>query len=197
MIQNGECITLFGWICTSGVFVLYICPMIKYLLIIIGALALCSCLLVTTIFPSTKHMQNIYGIRNVKTGKGLRPYNAYWWTGNKLILHEFRNWKCMTWQFKEMGHNIYQLKNLSTRKTFEAISSGQAGSGLWQQVLQQDSAQFWEFIRQTDDQFLIRQAETDLYLTISSAKENSNILLMPLNYAEEQLWQLVEQHPWQ
>lgn len=170
--------------------------MIKCLILVIGVIALGGYVLATTIFSSTKHMANIYGVQNVKTGKGLRPYNAYWWTGNRLILHEYKNWKCMTWQFKEVEKNTYQLQNLSTKKTFEAVSLGEAGTGLWQQRLKTDTVQYWEFIKQTDSTFLIRQKGTELYLTITSAQENSNIKLMPKLNTEEQLWKLVEQHPW-
>lgn len=170
--------------------------MIKYLILIIIVIGLAGCALAMTIFSSTRHLQHIYGIQNIKTGKGLRPYNAYWWTGNPLILHKFKNWKCMTWQFTEVEKNTYRLRNLSTKKSFEAITVGNEGSGLWQQQLKTDNVQYWEFLKQTDSTFLIRQKGTELYLTISSEKENSAIQLMPKSNSAEQLWRLIEQHPW-
>ncbi|REA58199.1 hypothetical protein DSL64_21565 [Dyadobacter luteus] len=170
--------------------------MSKGVLMAIASVAIAGCIARLTIFSSTKHMKDIYAIQNVKTGKGLRPYNAYPWNGNKIVLHDSNDWKCMTWRFIASGENTYQLQNLSTKKTFEASSQARSGINLWQQPLSSKDSQQWIFENQPDQSFLIRQKGTDLYLTISDQETDTDIIIMPFQNSETQLWRLVEQHPW-
>lgn len=104
--------------------------------------------------------------------------------------------KCMTWQFIQGEEDTYQLKNLYTSKTFQPSSKPEAGVTLWQQPLKEDSPQNWEFIKQTDNTYLIRLKATDLYVTISSDETNSSIILMPKQNSSGQQWKMVEQNPW-
>ncbi len=136
-----------------------------------------------------------YAIQNVKTGKNLRPYNAGVEDGNKIVLYNHAEWKCMTWQFIQVEGETYQLKNLYTSKTLQPSSMPESGVALWQQPLGSDILQYWEFIEQPDNKYLIRLKDTDLYITISSDKTNSSIILMPKQNSSNQQWKLVEQNP--
>jgi hypothetical protein len=138
---------------------------------------------------------NTYAIQNVKTGKNIRVYNAGINDETKIILYTHHNWECMTWQFIQLEGDAYLLKNLYTQKTFQPSSSPMAGIDLWQQILGGDNLQYWEFIKQSDETYLIRLKGTELYITISSDKNNSSIILLPIQNSAEQQWRLIEQHP--
>ncbi len=43
-----------------------------------------------------KGIKSTYAVQNVKTGKNLRPYNAGIDNGNKIVLYNHHEWKCMT-----------------------------------------------------------------------------------------------------
>lgn len=102
----------------------------------------------------------------------------------------------MTWQFIEEEGESYQLKNLFTLKTFQPSTKPEVGFTLGQQPLKEDGSQYWEFIKQPDNSYLIKSKDTDLYVTISSDKTNSSITLMPKQNLTGQQWKLVEQNPW-
>jgi hypothetical protein len=78
----------------------------------------------------------------------------------------------MTWQFINVEGETYQLKNLYTSKTLQPSSKPELGVILCQQPLKKDSLQYWEFIKQPDETYLIRLKDTNLYVTISSDKTN-------------------------
>jgi len=65
---------------------------------------------------------------------------------------------------------------------------------LWQQPLG-GSLQFWEFLKQQNEIYLIRLKGTELYITISAENNHSDIILMPLQNSASQQWKLIEQHP--
>jgi hypothetical protein len=137
-----------------------------------------------------------FAIRNVKTGKNLRPRNAGVSDGNDIILYPHNKWKCLTWQFNHIEGTAYQLQNLYTGKTFEPLSDPETGVALWQQRMNKDNgAQSWEFIEQQDGIYLIRLKDTELYITVSSSSTNSPIILMPYQNSNEQQWKLIEQYP--
>lgn len=137
-----------------------------------------------------------YAIQNVQTGKNLRPYAAGKGDGNPLVLYNHHKWKCMTWEFIHMEGETYQLKNLYTAKTFQPSSKTEEGVSLWQQPIKEENQQYWEFIEQADNTYLIRLKGTDLYVTASSDKTNSNIILMPKQNSVAQQWKLIKQKPW-
>lgn len=137
-----------------------------------------------------------YAIQNVQTGKNLRPYKASVDDGNKIVLYNHHKWKCMTWQFIDEEGESYQLKNLYTSKTFQPSTKPEVGVTLGQQPLKEDGSQYWEFIKQPDNSYLIKSKGTDLYVTISSDKTNSSITLMPKQNSTGQQWKLVKQNPW-
>ena len=72
-----------------------------------------------------------FAIQNVQTGKNIRPYNSGTSNGNRIVLYDHNEWKCLTYEFIHVEKNIYQLKNLYTQKTFEPSSSLQSGVSLW------------------------------------------------------------------
>jgi hypothetical protein len=142
-----------------------------------------------------QNYQNTYAIQNVATGKDIRIYNAGNDDGTKIILYSHHNWECITWQMIELDENTYLLKNLYTQKTFEPSSIPEQGVSLWQQTLGGSRLQYWEFIEQPDETYLIRLKDTELYLTTTSDENNSDIVLMPKQGSDNQLWKLIRQNP--
>jgi len=138
---------------------------------------------------------NTYAIINAKTGKGIRVHNASIDDKAKINIFSHQNWECMTWQLIKLDGDRYLLKNLYTHKTFQPSSEPKAGVSLWQQPLEANSLQYWEFIEQAKDIFQIRLVGTELYATITGDKNHSDIVLMPLANSDEQRWKLIEQHP--
>lgn len=138
---------------------------------------------------------NTYAIQNVGTDKCLRPYNAGNDDGTKIISYSHNNWECLTWQMIELDKDAYLLKNLYTQKSFEPSAMPESGMGLWQQTLGGSRLQYWEFIKRTDETYLIRLKDTELYLTTTSDENNSDIILMPRQDADNQQWRLIRQTP--
>jgi hypothetical protein len=173
--------------------------MYKYLFFsLIGIIILCGIVFLPRFFHDLQkklNRVNTYAIINVKTGKAIRVHNANIADESKIILYTHHNWECMTWQFIQIEEGIYLLKNLYTEKTFKPSSSIEMGVNLWQKTLGGENLQYWEFIKQSDEIYLIRLKGTDLYITISSEKNNSSIILMPLNNSTEQQWKLINQKP--
>ncbi|WP_433775359.1 RICIN domain-containing protein [Bacillus wiedmannii] len=145
---------------------------------------------------NNQETNNTYAIQNVKTGKNLRAYKAGVEDGNTIILYKHAKWKCMTWQFIQVDSESYQLKNMYTSKTFQPSSMPEPGVTLWQQALKEDNLQYWEFIKQPDETYLVRLKGTSMYVTISSDKSNSSIILMPLQNSNSQQWKFIKQNPW-
>ena len=159
---------------------------------------LCSLAFLFSMNAMTQAINGTYAIQNVKTGKNLRPYEAGGQDGNKIVLYNHVEWKCMTWNFINIKDNTYQLKNLFTSKTFQPSGDAKAGCTLEQQKLVSgNSAQEWEFIPSWDDSYLVRLRGTELYITLSDAsgKTNSAIVLLPKTSSDLQLWRLVKQNP--
>jgi len=142
-----------------------------------------------------RNRANTYAIINIKTNKGIRVHNANTDDGVKIILYPHKNWECMTWQFIEIENEFYLLKNLYTEKTFQPSSLPEMGIYLSQNTLGGKNYQYWELIKQSEETYLIRLRGTELYVTISSCKNNSPIILMLLNDTDEQQWKLVGQKP--
>lgn len=141
-----------------------------------------------------KQKQHTFAVRNVGTGLCIRPYNADYSEGNKVILYPLHNWECITWQFIRVAGDTYILQNLYTHKSFAPNPGAKEGSTLWQKSLDGTQNQCWEFIK-SDAGFLIRLKGTELYLTASRREENAEIVLQAANNAEEQVWELLPQQP--
>jgi hypothetical protein len=170
-----------------------------YILIaVIAILGIVSCANVPRYYLTRKlklGTVNTYAINNVKTGMNIRPYNAGINDGTKIIQYTNNNWECMTWQFIKLEDSSFLLKNLWNNKTFQPSSSPQAGVFLHQQPIEANSLQYWEFIKRSDETYLIRLKGTELYITVTSDKKNSEIILMPNQNSSNQQWKLIEQHP--
>ena len=165
------------------------------LLIFIALSALILCPRIYKDIKKKHNYENTYAIQNIKTEKDIRVYNAGNDNETKIILYNHHNWECITWQLIELEENIYLLKNLYTQKTFEPSAIPQSGVGLWQQTLGGSRYQHWEFIKQPDETYLIRLKDTELYLTVTSDENNSDIILMEKQGSDSQLWRLVRQNP--
>ena len=148
---------------------------------------------------NSQNSSDKYAIQNVKSGKNLRPYEAISTDGNKIVLYDHVEWKCMTWEFIKTGNNTFQLKNLFTSKTFQpSAKTIQPGTGLEQQVLiKGDSRQLWEFIEITKGIFNIRLKGTEFFISQSdvNGKTNSPIVLNKMDNSENQKWKLIKQDP--
>ena len=142
-----------------------------------------------------KKATNTYAVQNVRTGKDIRVYNAGIDDGEKIILYNHHNWECMTWQFIQLEQDTYLLENMYTQKTFQPSADPEPGVSLWQQTLGGDRRQYWEFLKQPDETYLIRLKGEDLYITVSADQNDSPIILMPKQESTEQRWRLIEQHP--
>ena len=165
------------------------------LLILIGLVALVFCPRISKDIKKKRNYANTYAIQNIQTGKDIRVYNAGNDDETKIILYSHHNWECMTWQLIQLEDNTYLLKNLYTQKSFQPSSSPETGVGLWQQTLGGSHLQYWEFIKQADETYLIRLKDTELYLTVTSDENNSEIVLMPKQDSDSQLWRLARQNP--
>lgn len=139
-----------------------------------------------------------YAIQNIKTGKNLRPYEAGSQDGNKIVLYNHVDWKCMTWDFIHIDGDIYLLKNLYTSKTFQPHGNTSEGCTLEQRKIVPGSVvQEWEFVSADKGYYYIRLKGTELYITLSDASgtTNSSIILLPKQDSDLQLWKLVRQNP--
>lgn len=146
-------------------------------------------------FLMKRQYTNTYAIQNVGVNKDIRVYNVGVEDGTKVILYTHNHWECLTWQFIQLEENTYLLKNLATQKTFEPDRAPKEGVALGQKSLGGSKLQYWEFIKQSDDKYLIRLKDTDLYLTVTSDQDNSPIILLHKQNSEMQLWRLIKQNP--
>lgn len=144
-------------------------------------------------------IKGTYAIKNNETGMLLRIKDANKSNGTHLVAYSPVNWKCVTWDFKHVDGQSYQLKNLFTGKTFQpANPTPSDGIALEQQplVLNQKEQQY-EFIPVEKDSYLIRLKGTGLYITPSDNKgaENADIILGGKNGNKLQQWTIYEQKP--
>lgn len=171
-------------------------------LIIIISIVLVIIVAIPFIFRFAKDIKkkkcyaNTYAIQNIQSGKDIRVQNANYHDDARTIIYPHHEWECITWEFIETEDNTFLLKNLYTQKTFEPISTPQPGVGLWQKSMGGSKYQYWEFIKQADETYLIRLKGTELYVTISSLEDNSLLVLQPVQNSDSQRWKLIRQNPW-
>lgn len=157
----------------------------------------CSLCVITCIAQA---IQGTYAIKNVQTGMLLRIKDANKSNGTPLVSYNPVNWKCVTWDFKHIEGQTYQLKNLFTGKTFQSgNATAPQGTALEQQplVLNQDNQEY-EFIPMESERYLIKLKGTDLYITPADAAgtENTGIVLSKKNgNSKLQQWTIYEQKP--
>lgn len=148
---------------------------------------------------SAQSIKGTFAIENVDRAKVLRVKDALNGNGVPIVLYNPVNWKCVTWDFIEVGQNVYQLKNLFTGKTFQMNDTDSVQNfALYQQVLVANKPkQSYEFILVKDNIYLIRLKDSDLYLTPSgnSGEVNSIILLEKRKKDSTQYWKIYRQNP--
>jgi len=144
---------------------------------------------------SAQEIKGRFAIQNIQTGKNLRPYEAGSADGNRIVLYNHVEWKCMTWDFILVKDATYQLKNRFTGKTFQPSAKPADGVNLIQKPLAKDSLQYWIFEKQADNSYFIRLKGTGLYISLSGKDTNSDIVLKPKKDKLMQSWKLVAQDP--
>jgi hypothetical protein len=148
------------------------------------------------------HAQSIkgnYAIKNVKTGKLLRPEDANKSDLTNIVLYSPTNWKCLTWEFIALSNETYQLRNLFTSKTFSgARDPDTAEIQLKQVVLQRnEDNQSWVFEKAGGETYRIRVKNSHLYITPadSTGRTNTPVVLAEEIESDLQLWIIYEQDP--
>jgi len=139
-----------------------------------------------------------YAIKNVQTGMLLRIKDANKANGTPLVSYNPVNWKCMTWDFKYMEGNAYQLGNLFSGKTFQPQQAAAEGVAMEEQpLLAGNASQQYEFLPAGKNIYLIRLKGTELYISPadSHGAVNSAIILAKKNSSPLQQWTIYEQHP--
>ena len=148
---------------------------------------------------SAQTIQGTYAIKNVQTGMLLRMKDANGKNGTLLVAYTPTNWKCMTWDFKHIDSNTYQLKNLFTGKTFQP-KAGETAAGIVleeQPLVNAQASQQYDFILVQKNVYLIKQKGTDLYITPvdKNGTENTGITLAKKDGSKLQQWTIYEQQP--
>ena len=160
---------------------------------------LCLIMICTTCsLVSAQVISGTYAIKNNQTGMLLRIKDANSKNGTPLVLYNPENWKCMTWDFKNISGNTYQLQNLFTHKAFQTVATPETGVAMEQQPFKNgDAAQLYEFEAIDKGSFLIRLKGSDLYLTPSDKEGsvNSVIILSKRTTNKLQLWSIYQQSP--
>ncbi|SCW70471.1 RICIN domain-containing protein [Mucilaginibacter sp. NFR10] len=156
------------------------------------------CFLLPGLAVSAQQIKGSYAIKNEQTGMLLRVKDAHSENGTPLVAYYPENWKCMTWSFKHVAGNTYQLQNLLTNKTFQPKGDADVNVALEEQSLNTNSAnQQYEFEAIGHDTFMIKLKGTDLYITPSDKKGavNSKIVLAKKTNTKDQYWNIYEQSP--
>lgn len=153
-------------------------------------------LLMMTVCGFAQTIQGTYAIKNVETGMLLRIKDANGKNGTPLVAYSPVNWKCMTWDFKQVDGNTYQLKNLFTNKTFQP-RDGTAVVLEQQPLVNAQSNQQYDFIVVKKDVYLIRAKGTELYITPidKNGASNTGITLSKKTGSNLQQWIIYEQKP--
>ena len=163
--------------------------------------ALLAALVLTGIVSFKAFCQEIkgtYAIKNVKTGMLLRIKDASTKNGTPIVAYNPQNWKCMTWDFKSLGPNTYQLENLFSHKTLQPAATAAVGVAFEEQPMQEGSNnQQYEFISVKKDTFLIRLKGSNLYITPADpdGEVNSAIILAEKSGSSLQEWTIYKQTP--
>jgi len=156
------------------------------------------CFVLPGLAVSAQQIKGSYAIKNEQTGMLLRVKDAHSENGTPLVAYYPENWKCMTWNFKHVAGNTYQLENLLTNKTFQPKGDADVNVALEEQPLNTNSAnQQYEFEAIDHDTYMIKLKGTDLYITPSDKKGavNSQIVLAKKTNTKDQYWDIYEQSP--
>ena len=161
-----------------------------------------SVLLLLLLLPAglfAQVIQGTYAIKNEQTGMLLRIKDANSKNGTPLVAYSPVNWKCMTWDFKQVEGNTYQLKNLFTNKTFQP-KDGTAADGVvleQQPLVNAQSNQQYEFIPVQKNIYLIKAKGAELYVTPvdRNGTSGTGITLAKKDGSKLQQWTIYEQKP--
>lgn len=134
-------------------------------------------------------IKGTYAIKNVASGMVLRIKDANTANGTPIVPYSPVNWKCVTWDFKNIEGQTYQLRNLFSGKTLQPTGTAIAGGSLEEQPI---ASQQYEFLPGEKGSYLIRVRGTELYITEG---ENSIVLAAKKKDPASQSWTLVAQHP--
>ena len=153
--------------------------------------------LLVSFMLSAQVIKGTYAIKNVQTGMLLRVKDANNKNGTPLVSYEPVNWKCMTWDFKHIEGDTYQLKNLFTGKTFQAVDSADGEVLEQQPLVTAQLNQQYDFVPVKNNIFLIKQKGSELYLTPSdkNGAVNSSIKIAKKDGSKLQQWTIYEQNP--
>jgi Ricin-type beta-trefoil lectin domain-like len=156
-------------------------------------------LLLLSATSAAQVIRGTYAIKNIQTGMLLRIKDANGKNGTPLVAYTPLNWKCMTWDFKHIDSNTYQLQNLFTSKTFQCEKGVAAEGVLMEQqplVMKQINQQY-VFIAVKKDVYLIRVKGRDLYLTPvdKNGTTDTGITLLKNDGSTLQKWTIYEQKP--
>ena len=156
------------------------------------------CLLTCTLLHAQNIIQGTYAIKNVQTGLVLRIKDANTKDGTPIVAYSPVNWKCVTWDFKHVDGQTYQLKNLFSGKTLQPVNTTvNNGDALYEQPFNDGTNQQYEFIPVANNVYLIKLKGTDLYITPSDKEGtvNAQIILAKKDAGKLQQWTIYEQHP--
>ncbi|WP_440133648.1 RICIN domain-containing protein [Chitinophaga sancti] len=142
-----------------------------------------------TVATYAQTIKGTYAIKNVSSGMVLRIKDANTANGTPIVPYSPVNWKCVTWDFKNIEGQAYQLKNLFSGKTLQAKTAAAEGVSLEEQPI---AGQQYEFLPGEKNSYLIRVKGTELYITQG---EDNIVLTGKKKDNKSQSWTLVEQHP--
>jgi hypothetical protein len=155
-------------------------------------------MLLFTSMHAQKVIKGTYAIKNIQTGMVLRIKDANSKNGTPIVAYDPVNWKCVTWDFKHVEGQTYQLQNLFSGKTLQPVNANAVqDNALEEQPLTNNDVQQYEFIPVQKDVYLIKLKGMDLYITPSDkdGKINSQIVLAKKDGTKLQQWTIYEQHP--
>ena len=140
-----------------------------------------------------------FALKNVHTGMYVRIKDANGANGTPIVAYSPVNWKCVTWHLQPTDTGAgYVLKNLFSGKTMEpSLAQSKTQIEMEEQPIRATSSRY-VFVPAGDGRsFYIRSGESDLYLTPSDPKgeTNSRIILTSKQPGDLQQWTLIEQHP--
>ena len=147
---------------------------------------------------SAQTIEGAYAIKNVQTGMLLRIKDANGANGTPLVAYYPENWKCMTWDFKHIDGDTYELKNLLSGKTFKPNGDIAPGVALQEQPLNAEAGtQQYTFEPVSKNTYRIKLKGTGLYVASSTEKDsvNSQIILSAKSDSKTQEWTIYQQSP--
>ena len=150
-------------------------------------------------FSFAQVIEGTYAIKNVQTGMLLRIKDANKTNGTPLVAYSPVNWKCVTWDFKHVEGETYQLRNLFTNKTFQS-KDGSSSDGVileQQPLITLQVNQQYDFIPVEKNIYLIRAKGSELYITPldKAGATDTGIMLGKKSGSKLQQWTIYEQKP--